>query len=48
MNEYKLNMLKLQVHLAEKFALKAKLNDRTAGISDLMENLNTGVSAEND
>ncbi|MBJ7539413.1 DUF4856 domain-containing protein [Marinomonas transparens] len=48
MNGYKLNMLKLQAHLADAFSLQAKLNDKTGGMHDLMEQMKSGGSAEND
>lgn len=49
MQEYKLNMIKVQNLLAQSFALEAKLNDKTAGMSDVLEQLNAAAqSAEND
>lgn len=48
MQEYKLNMLKVQNLLSSHFALTAKLNDRTGGMSDILKQLESGPSAEND
>ncbi|MGB7391307.1 DUF4856 domain-containing protein [Marinomonas sp.] len=48
MQEYKLNMLKVQNLLSSHFALTAKLNDRTGGMDDVLEQLKSGPSAEND
>ena len=49
MQEYKLNMIKTQNLLAQSFALTAKLNDRTAGMSEVLQQINAaGSSAEND
>lgn len=49
MQEYKLNMIKTQNLLDKSFGLKAKLNDRTAGMSAVLEQINAaGKSTEND
>lgn len=49
MKEYKLNMIKAQNLLAQHFSLKAKLEDKTAGMSDVLNQINAaGKSAEND
>jgi hypothetical protein len=49
MQEYKLNMIKTQNLLDKSFGLKAKLNDRTAGMSAVLDQINkAGNSAEND
>lgn len=49
MQEYKLNMIKVQNLLAQHFDLKAKLKDKTGGMSAVLEQINAaGQSAEND
>lgn len=48
MQEYKLNMLKVQNLLADNFALSAKLNDKTGGMDDVLKLLQSAPSAEND
>ena len=49
MQEYKLNMIKTQNLLEKSFNLKAKLNDRTAGMSAVLDQINAaGNNAEND
>ncbi|ADZ89983.1 DUF4856 domain-containing protein [Marinomonas mediterranea] len=48
MQEYKVNMIKVQSLLASKFNLSAKLKDKTAGLDNVLNQLNTGPSAEND
>lgn len=49
MQEYKLNMIKVQNLLAQSFDLKAKLKDKTGGMSDVLKQINAaGQSAEND
>ncbi|GAB3481678.1 DUF4856 domain-containing protein [Marinomonas epiphytica] len=49
MQEYKLSMIKTQNLLAQAFDLKGKLNDKTAGMSAVLEQINAaGSSAEND
>ena len=49
MQEYKLNMLKVQNLLAQQFELKAKLEDKTGGMSDVLKQIDAaGKSAEND
>ncbi|TBR44277.1 DUF4856 domain-containing protein [Marinomonas agarivorans] len=49
MQAYKLNMIKTQNLLAKAFDLKAKLNDRTAGMQAVLEQIEeAGKSAEND
>lgn len=49
MQEYKLNMIKTQNLLEKSFGLKAKLNDQTAGMSAVLDQINkAGNSAEND
>jgi hypothetical protein len=45
---YKLHMLKIQKLMASKFALKAKVNDATGGMAELLEKVGTKKSAEND
>ena len=45
---YKLHMLKIQNLMADKYALKAKANDATGGMADLLEKIGTKKSAEND
>ena len=45
---YKLHMLKIQNLMAEKYALKAKVNDATGGMDALLEKVGTKKSAEND
>ncbi|RDL43239.1 DUF4856 domain-containing protein [Marinomonas piezotolerans] len=49
MQEYKLNMIKVQNLLAQEFDLKAKLEDQTGGMSEVLNQINAaGQSAEND
>jgi len=49
MQEYKLNMIKTQNLLEQSFGLKAKLNDKTAGMSAVLDQINKAShSAEND
>ncbi|MBM6552044.1 DUF4856 domain-containing protein [Marinomonas ostreistagni] len=49
MQEYKLNMIKVQNLLAQSFDLKAKQKDMTGGMSDVLKQINAaGQSAEND
>ncbi|MCV2403888.1 DUF4856 domain-containing protein [Marinomonas sp. C2222] len=49
MQEYKLNMIKTQNLLAKAFNLKAKLNDKTAGMNAVLDQINSaGKSVEND
>jgi hypothetical protein len=45
---YKLHMLKIQNLMADKYALKAKVNDATGGMAALLEEVGTKKSAEND
>ena len=45
---YKLHMMKIQELMAKRYALKAKSNDVTSGMSELIEKLGTKKSAEND
>ncbi|TDP01104.1 DUF4856 domain-containing protein [Marinomonas balearica] len=48
MQEYKVNMIKVQNVLASQFGLSARLKDKTAGLDKVLNQLNTGSSAEND
>ena len=41
-------MLKIQNLMADKYALKAKVNDATGGMAALIEKVGTKKSAEND
>lgn len=45
---YKLHMLKIQKLIATTYALKAKANDATSGMADLIKAVGTKKSAEND
>lgn len=47
-NYYKLHMLKIQELTARRYALKAKANDATSGMSKLIKNMGEKKSAEND
>ncbi|WP_315982815.1 DUF4856 domain-containing protein [Aliamphritea spongicola] len=48
LNEYALNMLKVQQLLKDKFSLVANNNDQLANLSDLADKLGSADSAEND
>lgn len=48
MGEYMLHMIKVQKLLADTYGLKAKKNDKTAGLSELADKLGNSNSAEND
>lgn len=48
MGDYMVNMIKVQRLLADTFDLKAKKNDATAELHDVMESLNESQSAETD
>lgn len=46
--EYMVHMAKVQMLMIDKFGVKARNNDVTGGLSDLMKALGDGASAEND
>lgn len=48
MGDYMVNMIKVQAVLAEAFDLKAKKNDATSQLQDVMESVGESKSAEND
>ena len=48
MGDYMVNMIKVQQLLADNFDLKARKNDTTAQLKDVMESLGEKKSAEND
>ena len=48
MGEYQVHMIKLQKLLADTFALKARKNDVTGQMSELLKSLGSNLAAEND
>ena len=48
MSEYMLHMLKIQRLMVEKYGVKARVNDKLAGLEGLMKKVGKGDSAEND
>ena len=48
MGEYMLHMLKIQRLMVEKYGVKARVNDKLAGLEGLMKKVGKGDSAEND
>ena len=48
MGEYMSHMLKIQRLMVEEYGVKARVNDKLAGLEGLMKKVGKGDSAEND